>query len=722
MLLRTKVINFTVIKEAHKYFPNKDIPLLNRLIKKMHIEKPYAGLRIFYNCHLTLSSVIQIEALLASGAEVVVTGADNLHRDLKAVALLRDANVQLVPYAAISNETCDIVLDCAASLLGRVHPHYGVVELTQTGITKYREASPDYPIISIDDAELKKIETLFGTGDGFIRGFRHVAHAALHHRKFVLFGYGKVGKGIVQALLSYTEDIIVIENDPKKLQEAISAGISAYPIDSHEILPILQEAYCVITATGQKGMMSTFFERSDIGAKYLANMGSEDEYGEKFLTDEVLNQKLAINFSLEQPTRVLFLDPIFYAQIKAIDILLKEKLTKGIHALPAHLDLSILTDWTSYHYKLSEEGDYLQRIIDGIPCFIYWKDSDSIYQGCNQRFAKAAGFSSPEDVIGKKDYELAWGHTEAAIYLSGDQEVLKGKTLLNFEEKQQQADGNHIDVLANKVPYRDAEGNIIGILGIYTDITDRKKAELLQVEKEATRKNTENMNTLAGAIAHELRTPLSIININADLLIETCSKAVKNTESEQYFRDYIKNIKQATKETAHITDMLLIKLKNIAANKIEPKRFLKNSMRETLKETVNNYPFRENQEKQLILEKNGDFIYEGDNILTKHVFFNLIQNAFRAIKKAGKGDVLIKLDTQDEYYNKVIFTDTATGIDAKIIEKIFDKFETDDETHQGAGLGLPFCHIVMSAQDGSITCQSKLNEFTRFILSFPKIK
>lgn len=95
------------------------------------------------------------------------------------------------------------------------------------------------------------------------------------------------------------------------------------------------------------------------------------------------------------------------------------------------------TDISDYKKLLQKEEGlqaYLEHILDNIPCYIYWKDINSVYMGCNKKFAQAAGLASPEEVIGKTDYDFAWGKTEAALFRQGDLEVLRGIPKLDFEE------------------------------------------------------------------------------------------------------------------------------------------------------------------------------------------------------------------------------------------------------------------------------------------------
>ena len=135
--------------------------------------------------------------------------------------------------------------------------------------------------------------------------------------------------------------------------------------------------------------------------------------------------------------------------------------------------------------KLQERERLLDNVLENIPHFVFWKDRDSIYLGCNRQFAKVAGVDSPAAIVGKTDYELAWETAEADFYRNVDRAVMESRVpQLNIEESQRQADGTEATLLTSKVPLRSATNQVIGILGIYADITERKRTETALRESE----------------------------------------------------------------------------------------------------------------------------------------------------------------------------------------------------------------------------------------------
>lgn len=122
-----------------------------------------------------------------------------------------------------------------------------------------------------------------------------------------------------------------------------------------------------------------------------------------------------------------------------------------------------------------EKEELLQLVLDNIPQYIFWKDRNSVYLGCNRNFAIIAGLKNPLEIVGKTDYDLPWTKEESDFFRECDARVMETDTAeYHIIEPLLQADGKQSWVNTNKIPLHDAEGNVVGLLGTFEDITERQ--------------------------------------------------------------------------------------------------------------------------------------------------------------------------------------------------------------------------------------------------------
>lgn len=346
-------IHFDAFEQAHRKHSAKQMPFLNELNEAAIKHRPYQGLKILHNIPLTVEAVLKIEPLLLGGAEVTVSCIQALAPEPEALAILKAAGVTVQLNHDFTDDY-DVCLDCCAELM-HLNPKLGTVELTQTGSELYKKNQHlTYPVISVDDSKLKYLETVFGTGDGFLRALLSHVKEEIYNREFLVFGYGKVGQGITRALLKYTDLITVVDPSEKAKKIAERKGLKILDSTSKPgVREALKEVYCVITATGVKHLLSDYYQlaKADCGQAYLINMGAEDEYGENFQASDVLYEKKPFNFSVEMPTLMKYLDPVFYAHNRAIDFLKSGNLSPGYYPLPVSFSEKVLDRWTFFHQE-----------------------------------------------------------------------------------------------------------------------------------------------------------------------------------------------------------------------------------------------------------------------------------------------------------------------------------------------------------------------------------
>ncbi|WP_020677167.1 PocR ligand-binding domain-containing protein [Geopsychrobacter electrodiphilus] len=153
-----------------------------------------------------------------------------------------------------------------------------------------------------------------------------------------------------------------------------------------------------------------------------------------------------------------------------------------------------ITDKKQAEETLRESRSLLHTILENIPIRVFWKDLDLHYLGCDTSFAQSAGHSQPEDLLGKDDFQMCW-REQAEFYRADDKLILASrKPKLNIEKQQTTPDGQTIWVRTSKAPLFNAEKEVIGLLGIDEDITERKLMEenlqkqALQLEEELVKR------------------------------------------------------------------------------------------------------------------------------------------------------------------------------------------------------------------------------------------
>ena len=175
-----------------------------------------------------------------------------------------------------------------------------------------------------------------------------------------------------------------------------------------------------------------------------------------------------------------------------------------------------------------ESKTILRLVLDHIPAGVFWKDRNFRYLGANRFFARAAGRDNPDDLIGLTDRDLPWREMTDK-YISDDLAVItSGEPKFDIEEQIVTAEGENRWNHVNKVPLRNPEGDIIGVLGLYHDITERKavEADLRELNKTLEKivgERTEDLSRVNRKLAarnRELRETLRNLEMTQTQLVQ----------------------------------------------------------------------------------------------------------------------------------------------------------------------------------------------------------
>ncbi|MGI0487419.1 PAS domain S-box protein [Pantanalinema rosaneae CENA516] len=164
-----------------------------------------------------------------------------------------------------------------------------------------------------------------------------------------------------------------------------------------------------------------------------------------------------------------------------------------------------ITDRKQTEQELQESRNMLKLVLDAIPQRVFWKDRQSRFLGCNSAFANDYHLTLA-DIVGKTDSELPWA-TWADLYRADDVQVIHTRTpKLNYEEPTTNRNGRQVWIRSSKIPLTNTEGEVIGILGCYDDITDRKHAEFALSEAQqfaqSIAENTPNIIYIYDLLQH----------------------------------------------------------------------------------------------------------------------------------------------------------------------------------------------------------------------------
>lgn len=215
------------------------------------------------------------------------------------------------------------------------------------------------------------------------------------------------------------------------------------------------------------------------------------------------------------------------------------------------------------------------------------------------------------------------------------------------------------------------------------------------------KKRIYSLKSLGGSIAHEMRNPL----FNAKMILHQIS----NNNSHEENKILVDMGNQSINRSQQLIDIIL---SQINENKIKKSRFDNLQAFATVKKSIDNFTFEEDEEKKIVkIINEEDFSFKGKETLFTYLMFNLLRNSLYFLKEVKNPQITIWIKK-----NKIVFRDNGIGINKKQKKKIFDNFTSN--RIGGTGLGLAFCERTMESFGGYIKCNSELGKFTEFILKF----
>lgn len=366
--------------------------------------------------------------------------------------------------------------------------------------------------------------------------------------------------------------------------------------------------------------------------------------------------------------------------------------------------------------NLIKEQSLLRSLIDSNPDFIFFKDLNSNYVGCNRAFSHYLGISENE-LIGKNDFDF-FSKEFAEKYHENDRKIVKQQQPIRTEEWITHSDGSKHLMDTFKVLYYDKSGKALGIMAISRDITELEETRInLKAAKDKAEEADKLKTAFLANMSHEIRTPMNSIIGFSNLLIE------ENLTAEEK-EEYVGHINHGSETLLKLIDDI-IDIAKIEAGQLSVS-FDSCNLNDVMNELyVTHASLLSRRHKNHIrLIKEVSVLSKGAEIHTdefrlKQVLSNLLVNA---IKFTDEGSITFGFNQLGDFLEFYV-KDTGIGISPEGQQVIFDRFRQDNQNgikHAGGtGLGLAISQHIVNLLGGQIKVDSIYGRGSVFSFTIP---
>jgi PAS domain S-box-containing protein len=359
---------------------------------------------------------------------------------------------------------------------------------------------------------------------------------------------------------------------------------------------------------------------------------------------------------------------------------------------------------------LTYEKELLHALLDWLPAYIYFKDTEGRFKRLSRCLAESFGLKDPREAYGMSDFDF-FPPQYAQQAFADEQALLAGKTSRICKEEQPvRADGRKVHVLTHKLPMRDEAGRIVGTFGVSQDIT-----EIKQANEQATAANQSKSRFLAN-MSHEIRTPMTAILGYADMLLEP---GISSQRRNQIVHTIRRNGDHLLRLINDILDISKIEAGRLEVERValDPRRII-----EEVASLMNVRAVEKQIEFHVLFQGRIPESIQGDPTRLRQILVNLTANA---IKFTSRGSVRLEarcdLDASTDRARLVVdVVDSGVGIRPDQMERLFKPFSQADASTTrnfgGTGLGLAISKRLAEQLGGDIDVASAVGVGSRFSL------
>ncbi len=489
------------------------------------------------------------------------------------------------------------------------------------------------------------------------------------------------------------KDLTELKKSEEKFSKAFHSIASAMAISNLDdgVYIEVNESFCKLSGYSHSEVIGSS------SAKLSLFVQEEDR---KKIKEEVQNHGYIKDFVLTLLTKN---GDLRFVNYSASIIQLQNKK----HVIAVLLDI---TEKKQMEDKLYRKMTELSALLSSVPAMVYFKDSSLRYVTVNELFAKKTGFSV-QDITGKTDYDL-FTKEESDRFSETDKNVLEnGIPIYNIEDIIKVKDGSIIYTLTSKIPFKNENGIVIGMVGSSIDISKIKDAEenLAKFSVELQRSNSE-LEQFAYIASHDLQEPLRKVQAFSDRLRVKYADKIDDAG-----RDYIDRMQSAANRMMDMINGLL----DYSRITTKAKPFTLVNLNETIKQSMSDLEIAIDRTGAKINVSQLPTIY-ADGLQMGQLFTNLIGNAIKYQNKDNIPEIQIDATIESQHYC-IYIKDNGIGFDEAYVERIFQPFQRlhGRSEYEGSGIGLAICQKIVQRHEGTINAKSQPGEGSTFIITFP---
>ena len=372
---------------------------------------------------------------------------------------------------------------------------------------------------------------------------------------------------------------------------------------------------------------------------------------------------------------------------------------------------NLIVQVKGHETSLEYERNVLRSLVDNIPDFIYAKDADCRFTLANVHTAKQMGAVS-DQLIGKTDFDY-YPRELAQQFFEDDKRVISSGVAIHREEPGRNSQGEDFVILTSKIPLKDPDGKVVGLVGIGRDITARVRAEAATALalREAESANKAKSEFLAN-MSHEIRTPMNGVLGMTEILMDT------DLDTNQ--RDCTRTILNSAKALLTVINDIL-DFSKIEAGKLEIEK-LDMDLRTTVEDAARVLAVQAHHKGlELIVNLDPDLPdwVRGDPGRFRQILLNLAGNA---VKFTEHGEICINVALLDQNKKgtriRCEVIDTGIGIAPERLKALFAPFSQADSSvtrrYGGTGLGLSISRRLAELMGGEAGGDSMEGKGSRF--------